>query len=250
MGNRKTLSKKIRFEVFKRDKFTCQYCGRTAPDVVLEIDHIEPISKGGSDDIMNLITSCFDCNRGKSNRKLTQDDEMKKQQKMLLELAERKEQIEMMLKWKKELENLEDVLVDKIEELLSVTGDSFTDYGRKVCKRDIKKYGFEEVYESTKISLEQYFVPGDKESIKKTFEYIGRICSTRHYQKNNPNAYDIAYLCKIGENRLNYFNKGETKIFLNRYYKKEDFEDLKYIFSDSNSRYELQKRLEQYYGDD
>ena len=43
MSKRKSLSKKIRFEVFKRDKFTCQYCGKTAPNVVLEVDHIEPV---------------------------------------------------------------------------------------------------------------------------------------------------------------------------------------------------------------
>mgnify|MGYP003405974009 CR=1 FL=1 len=50
---RKTISKKIRFEVFKRDNFTCQYCGRMAPDVVLEVDHINPVSKGGDNDISN-----------------------------------------------------------------------------------------------------------------------------------------------------------------------------------------------------
>lgn len=61
------ITKKLRFEVFKRDGFTCQYCGRTPPDVTLEIDHINPKSKNGKDDINNLITSCFDCNRGKSN---------------------------------------------------------------------------------------------------------------------------------------------------------------------------------------
>ena len=38
---RKSISKKARFEVFKRDSFTCQYCGRTAPDVVLHLDHKE-----------------------------------------------------------------------------------------------------------------------------------------------------------------------------------------------------------------
>lgn len=61
------LTKKIRFEVFKRDGFKCGYCGQTPPAVILEIDHIEAISKGGSDDINNLLTSCFDCNRGKKN---------------------------------------------------------------------------------------------------------------------------------------------------------------------------------------
>jgi 5-methylcytosine-specific restriction endonuclease McrA len=61
------ISKKRRFEVFKRDGFKCVYCGKSPPAVILEADHIEPKSKGGVDDINNLITACFDCNRGKSN---------------------------------------------------------------------------------------------------------------------------------------------------------------------------------------
>jgi hypothetical protein len=60
------VSKKTRFEVFTRDGFTCQYCGKQPPDTVLEVDHIIPRSRGGSDDIDNLATSCFDCNRGKA----------------------------------------------------------------------------------------------------------------------------------------------------------------------------------------
>lgn len=60
-----SISKKIRFEVFKRDGFICQYCGKTPPEAILEIDHINPKSKKGTNDINNLITSCFDCNRGK-----------------------------------------------------------------------------------------------------------------------------------------------------------------------------------------
>lgn len=64
------VSKKIRFEVFKRDSFKCQYCGSVPPAVTLEVDHIQPKSKDGSDEIDNLITSCFDCNRGKSDREL------------------------------------------------------------------------------------------------------------------------------------------------------------------------------------
>ena len=65
------ISKKLRFEVFKRDGFKCQYCGSVPPIVVLEVDHIVPVSKNGTDEIDNLVTSCFDCNRGKSNRELT-----------------------------------------------------------------------------------------------------------------------------------------------------------------------------------
>ena len=57
--------KKMRFEVFKRDGFQCVYCGKCPPAVVLEVDHIEPKSKGGKNDINNYVTACFDCNRGK-----------------------------------------------------------------------------------------------------------------------------------------------------------------------------------------
>lgn len=63
---RRPLSARTRFEVFKRDKFQCQYCGRKSPDVVLEIDHITPLCLGGSDDPINLLTSCWECNRGKA----------------------------------------------------------------------------------------------------------------------------------------------------------------------------------------
>ncbi|HEA21469.1 MAG TPA: HNH endonuclease [Pricia antarctica] len=61
------MKKLIRFEIFKRDNFTCRYCGKNPPNIILEIDHLIPKSKGGSDDINNLLTSCFDCNRGKKD---------------------------------------------------------------------------------------------------------------------------------------------------------------------------------------
>jgi|SRR5208282_58735 len=54
-----------RFLVFKRDNFTCQYCGRKSPEAELECDHVIPRKRGGPDEIENLITSCFQCNRGK-----------------------------------------------------------------------------------------------------------------------------------------------------------------------------------------
>ena len=100
---RKAISKKLRFEIYKRDKFTCQYCGRKAPDVVLNIDHIEPIANGGTNDILNLLTSCFDCNSGKSNIPLDKNEVLDKQRQQLEELQERREQIEMMFDWKNHL---------------------------------------------------------------------------------------------------------------------------------------------------
>ncbi len=58
---------KLRFQVFQRDNFTCQYCGRKAPECILEIDHRFPKSKGGRDNIKNYITSCQECNLGKGD---------------------------------------------------------------------------------------------------------------------------------------------------------------------------------------
>lgn len=64
---RQPLSKRTRFEVFKRDGFVCQYCGQHPPDVMLEVDHITPVVDGGSNDEENLVTACFNCNRGKAH---------------------------------------------------------------------------------------------------------------------------------------------------------------------------------------
>lgn len=66
-----SVGKRKRFEVFKRDGFTCQYCGATPPDAVLEVDHIEPVALGGGDEEENLVTACLACNRGKSAVALT-----------------------------------------------------------------------------------------------------------------------------------------------------------------------------------
>lgn len=68
---RETISKRVRFEVFKRDGFKCMYCGSHPPDALLECDHIEPVSLGGTNDEDNLVTACQACNRGKSNVRLS-----------------------------------------------------------------------------------------------------------------------------------------------------------------------------------
>lgn len=62
-----SVTKRVRYEVLRRDEYTCRYCGEAAPDVKLTVDHVNPVSLGGSDDPSNLVAACQDCNAGKSS---------------------------------------------------------------------------------------------------------------------------------------------------------------------------------------
>lgn len=61
------VSKRLRFEVLRRDNYTCRYCGKSAPDVEITVDHVIPKALGGSDDPSNLCAACGDCNGGKTS---------------------------------------------------------------------------------------------------------------------------------------------------------------------------------------
>ena len=61
------VSRRTRFEVLRRDGHTCQYCGASAPDVQLTVDHVVPEALGGGDEPSNLFTACQPCNAGKSS---------------------------------------------------------------------------------------------------------------------------------------------------------------------------------------
>lgn len=62
---RESISLAMRFYIFRRDKFTCQYCGAKAPDTALHVEHIVPVAKGGANDPENLCAACIRCNTGK-----------------------------------------------------------------------------------------------------------------------------------------------------------------------------------------
>lgn len=183
MAKRKVLSKKIRFEVFKRDGFTCQYCGRSAPDVILEVDHIKPVAKGGQNEIINLITSCRDCNSGKRDRLLSDDSVVKRQKAQLDEINEKREQAKMMVEWRESLLHLDEELVDSIDDYMRAISDwHMSDIGRIRIKKLIKQFGFQEVYTSTEIAFERYYI-GTESSWQYAFSKIGGVCYNRRKQR-------------------------------------------------------------------
>ncbi len=66
----RAISLKVRHAVLKRDGYQCVKCGASPEkdkSVVLEVDHVVPVSRGGSSDIENLQTLCLACNQGKKN---------------------------------------------------------------------------------------------------------------------------------------------------------------------------------------
>lgn len=209
-STRITLSKKIRFEVFKRDGFKCQYCGKSAPDVVLHVDHINPVSNGGTNDIMNLITSCSECNLGKGATTLDDNSIIEKQRKQLQELYEKREQLEMMLQWRENLESLDqdiaNVIVKKINEL--IVPSEVNSNGEKTIKTWLKKFSIEEILNAIDVAFESTFGRGSNKSHDEKsndfFNLIPRICSVNRMPEIDR---ELCYIRGILKNRM-YVNYG------------------------------------------
>lgn len=245
MAERKSLSKKMRFEVFKRDKFTCQYCGRKAPDVILEVDHINPVSNDGENDILNLVTSCFDCNRGKGDRLISKSDELKKQQEKLEELSKKREQLEMLIEWRKELKSLSDLEVNMVVDSLSQYDVSLTEHGKETVKLWIKKYTLQRVLDSVDIAMEKYHNTQNM-SREEAFSYIPRICYCDLMSEKDPALYYKNYLMKMLKNNFQYINERSARIYLNSIvYTDDDFEEMKIVIKNCRNWYEFKEYCEE-----
>lgn len=208
---RKNLSKKLRFEVFKRDSFACQYCGAKAPDVVLHVDHIEPVSEAGTNDLLNLITSCEDCNSGKSNRRLSDDAVLERQREKLARLQERKEQIEMMFEWQQSLLDLDAQTLNRLADVWAekVPGYRLTDQGEAMLKKWLKRFGLEELISAMHTAADQYLRFNDegqptKESVENAWQKVGGICVVRQRERSDPGVSRPYYIRAILRNRLHY----------------------------------------------
>jgi len=251
--NRKTISKKTRFEVFKRDSFTCQYCGNSAPNVLLEVDHIKPVSKDGDNDITNLITSCWDCNRGKAARELSDDAVVLKRKKQLDELQSRREQIEMMMQWRGELDQIQEQEINSLVEYVNSKIDGFyiNDNGIKPLKLPLKKYGLAEMLESVSVSAEQY-LEYDKDgnqiesSIDKYLSFIPKIAASRKRMAEKPYLRDLYYVRGIMRKRFSYVGYETMKLLEEAYLSGVCIEELKELAIDCRNWKEWVSRMEEY----
>lgn len=207
MNEREPIGKKLRFEVFKRDKFTCQYCGEKAPDVVLHIDHIKPVAEGGTSDILNLITSCHGCNSGKGARPLSDNSMLEKQRQQIEELEERRQQLEMMLLWRDELASFGEGIIDAV--VLSLdenTGRVPNKNGRAHIKKWLKKYSVEEILTAADESADVYLIYVNDECTAPSWElFFKKIPVFAKIQKDSvakPYLRDLFYMRGIVRNRV------------------------------------------------
>jgi hypothetical protein len=112
VAKRKSTGKRERFEIFKRDRFRCVYCGRSPPEVLLHVDHIIAVANGGTSDATNLATACADCNGGKSAVPLTAVTASI--QKKTEEALERAEQMQAMAEAAAEARAAEEQVIEQI----------------------------------------------------------------------------------------------------------------------------------------
>lgn len=177
-----SVSKSTRFVIFARDGFTCQYCGRQPPATTLEVDHIFPVSKGGTDELLNLITSCFDCNRGKSDRVIGDVSPRPDANIELLRVKQEIAEAEHYLKASAEREK-------RVEEVCDRLRDVWTQYLTSIEPSNacflpwIRRYGAEEIEESIKIANLAYrankFSRNEETAFKGLVRYVAGVLRNR-----------------------------------------------------------------------
>lgn len=222
---RKPIKKSVRFEVFKRDNFTCQYCGGTAPEVVLHIDHINPVAGGGDNDILNMVTSCEPCNLGKGAKTLDDRSAIARQREQLEALNERREQLEMMLSWREGLASLDDEYLGAIEEIFSDrTGCGLTDTGRGKVRQWLKRNSLADIIEALDASLDSYYKDGDPEDsgqnnhmAGRAFNMVPRVIAGKKRNADKPWMKDLYYIRGIIRNRC-YCNDAKAIALLEEAY--------------------------------
>lgn len=212
---RQPLKKSVRFEVFKRDSFTCQYCGQKSPDVVLEVDHITPVADGGDNDILNLVTACKACNAGKSDKTLADTTAIDKRRVQLEDLEQRRQQLEMLHQWHSSLIDIESEAVAKAGDLwfrsTGREGCCFTDEASAEIRRLIKRHGFADVCNAITEAADACgrSTKDAREASTEWFWKIGRILNTWRLEEKTPGLSRLLYIRGILRNRIHIYASGE-----------------------------------------
>ena len=196
---------KVRFEVFKRDKFTCQYCGRAAPEVVFNCDHIKPVADGGENDPLNLVTSCRACNGGKGATPLSDSSAIEKQRRSLEELEERRQQLEMMVQWRDELSAIRGDVVEMLTKACSRGNYTPSTSGVASLRKWLRKYTVTELLQAIDESFDVYMsFDSDLEGWRNAFSKIQVFADIAKQEAERPYLKRLLYIQGILRNRTGW----------------------------------------------
>lgn len=245
-AKRKTLSRSVRFEVFKRDKFTCQYCGRKSPDVVLEADHIQPVAKGGLNDLLNLVTACDTCNGGKGARELTDDAVVKTRRASTEAMQARMEQLEMLLEWHKSLVDLDAVAVHGVADMYAslVPGSALNENGLAMVRGLIATHTLDATISALREAGGKHVrIVGGKatqESIEMVIGVWKRSLQYAKFRQKDPVGAETLYIRGIVRNTLErmhryYDDKTALAVLRDAVSKRVGFEELRRISREASS---------------
>lgn len=213
------ISKKIRFEVFKRDGFKCAYCGKEPPAVMLEVDHIDPKSKGGKDDLNNLLTACFDCNRGK--RDIPLDAIPQQLQDNLEVLQQKEEQLKEYRRFIARVQKRENKDIEDINNIYSegYPGWEFNENFKTSVRMFLKNLPKHQVAESLQVSILKFPENTSDNRINCTRYFCG-ICWNKIKSIFDPDYASIKELERYWKNQKRgsgYLNESYLRAWIHKY---------------------------------
>lgn len=214
---RKNISKKLRFEVFEHNNFTCQYCGKSPlkHNCVLQVDHIISVKNGGTNDRENLITSCFDCNIGKKAKSVILPQIPDKE----LELEKTKERLSQVIainkfqeKINKINQKIELAKYKKLEPLIVDLDDKLQTKIKKAFDKNLDIIGIYVFIKGLELAKEK------TEYIDDFMKFLNGYLKQKRLEIENPELAlynkEINFLIYKMDSTYNYLNKGLVRSYI------------------------------------
>lgn len=203
--------------------FTCHYCGKKAPDIVLELDHVQPVATGGDNDILNLVTSCFDCNRGKGKHELSDNAVIKTQREQLELLQERREQIGLMFEWKKSLSKQDEetfkMIIDYLE--AKITPLSVNENGKASIRDLLRRFGINPLLDAIDVAAGIYikFAEDGSPTTESVENFLNKLGGVLYNKSLKPIDQKLSLIKNKARRAFNYYDNRRGAILLNQYVK-------------------------------